>query len=76
MKPKKKNTHSKNSSESSNHKDKLAMKFPGLAIPNEPTISKTSPERKDIKERDQHSKDNVVNDAMAELEALAPSRSG
>ncbi|XP_014242155.1 ATP-dependent RNA helicase DHX8 [Cimex lectularius] len=53
--------------------DKLSAKFPGLAIPNDISakINGAKEEKPPIKEEDL---DDVVGDAMAELEALAPSK--
>lgn len=78
--------------------DKLAMKFPGLALPNDPEFdekySADSAEKKDKKKKKKKDKDrdkdldtkpdtkpnvktekeaDVIDDAMAALEALAPS---
>lgn len=50
-------------------KDLLATKFPGLAIPN-----KYFEEEKDVKESKSNA-DSIVDDMMAELEALAPAES-
>lgn len=44
-------------------KDQLAMKFPGLAMPNDQKLSKKLDQKQD-----------GIDDAMAALEALAPSR--
>jgi ATP-dependent RNA helicase DHX8/PRP22 len=70
MKPK----HQKESSpQSQNGKDKLAEKFPGLAIPNDPKYQAHNAE-KGKKEKKKSSAQDIVSDAMAELEALAPSQ--
>lgn len=59
--------------------DNLSMKFPGLAIPNEPIknfVESDDEGKKPIKESKEDMKqmsDQIVDDAMAELEALAPS---
>lgn len=59
--------------------DKLAQKFPGLAIPNdgrfqdEPeVVSNASGKKK--KKKDKGADEAAVDDAMAALEALAPSQ--
>ncbi|XP_049808089.1 ATP-dependent RNA helicase DHX8 [Schistocerca nitens] len=61
-------------------KDKLAEKFPGLAIPNDVKFLDTDSLPKAKKEKKKKTKkssaDDIVNDAMAELEALAPSNIG
>lgn len=69
MKPKiGKKTGSKNvDNESSGEKDVLAIKFPGLAIPNK-TFENDGDDKKD-------NELSVVDDMMAELEALAPTGS-
>jgi ATP-dependent RNA helicase DHX8/PRP22 len=70
MKPK----HLKESSpQTRNERDKLAEKFPGLAIPNDPKFQSRNAEKKK-KEKKKSAEDDIVNDAMAELEALAPSQ--
>ncbi|XP_055387520.1 ATP-dependent RNA helicase DHX8 [Condylostylus longicornis] len=48
-------------------KDKLAMKFPGLAIPNAKPKVVIDQEKEELEEK-------IIDDAMAELEALAPSQ--
>jgi hypothetical protein len=63
------------SSQPQNEKDRLAEKFPGLAIPNDPKFQSHDVEKKKKKEKKKSSaEDDIVNDAMAELEALAPSQ--
>ncbi|XP_063696114.1 ATP-dependent RNA helicase DHX8 [Culicoides brevitarsis] len=52
----------------------LAMKFPGLALPNEPQKLLESDEEKQLKEEKPLS-ELIVDDMFAELEALAPSKS-
>nr|CAD7424482.1 unnamed protein product [Timema monikensis] len=76
------------SSEPKSGKDALAEKFPGLAIPNDPrtqvVVEVNDLDRKNSKKKNREKKekvvksveDDVVNDAMAELEALAPSQIG
>nr|CAD7196347.1 unnamed protein product [Timema douglasi] len=76
------------SSEPKSGKDALAEKFPGLAIPNDPSIQVVVEgndlDKKNNKKKNREKKekvvksveDDVVNDAMAELEALAPSQIG
>ncbi|KAJ8927443.1 hypothetical protein NQ314_020113 [Rhamnusium bicolor] len=55
-------------------KDELAIKFPGLAIPNEQQIPLTEPEAENDKEEKVENDDtNVVADLMAQFEAQAPS---
>lgn len=52
-------------------KETLARKFPGLAIPNK--FSEAENEIKEVKEKGKKSEaDSIVDDMMAELEALAP----
>ncbi|XP_063359775.1 ATP-dependent RNA helicase DHX8 [Cydia amplana] len=72
------------------NKNPLANKFPGLAIPNEKPVFSSDEESDDEKdkkkrlttkeifkdEKNKSSNDNVVDQTMAELEALAPSKSG
>ncbi|XP_061711854.1 LOW QUALITY PROTEIN: ATP-dependent RNA helicase DHX8-like [Cydia pomonella] len=71
------------------NKNPLANKFPGLAIPNEKPVFSSDEESEDEKirkrlttkdifkdEKNKSSNDNVVDQTMAELEALAPSKSG
>jgi ATP-dependent RNA helicase DHX8/PRP22 len=71
MKPK----HQKESSpQVQNEKDKLAEKFPGLAIPNDPKFQSHDAEKKKKEKKKSSAEDDIVNDAMAELEALAPSQ--
>lgn len=50
--------------------DSLSIKFPGLALPNK------DPVKIEIDQKPQKTEDKVIDDAMAELEALAPSVSG
>jgi ATP-dependent RNA helicase DHX8/PRP22 len=70
MKPK----HQKESSpQPQNEKDRLAEKFPGLAIPNDSKFQSCNTEKKK-KGRKKSAEDDIVNNAMAELEALAPSQ--
>jgi hypothetical protein len=65
MKPK----HQKaSSSQSQSEKDRPAEKFPGVAIPNDPKFWSCYTEKK------KSADDDIVNNAMAELEALAPSQ--
>ncbi|PSN56761.1 ATP-dependent RNA helicase DHX8 [Blattella germanica] len=74
MKPKK---NKDSSPKPGNERDRLAEKFPGLAIPNEPKSQTGGEAEKKKKKREKKSnnmEDDVVNDAMAELEALAPSQ--
>nr|CAD7592945.1 unnamed protein product [Timema genevievae] len=85
MKPK---NSKDSSSEPKSGKDALAEKFPGLAIPNDPrtqvVVEVNDLDRKNNKKKKKEKKekvvksveDDVVNDAMAELEALAPSQIG
>ncbi|XP_063227908.1 ATP-dependent RNA helicase DHX8 [Bacillus rossius redtenbacheri] len=82
MKPKKSADWESTAVKSS--KDILAEKFPGLAIPNdlkleqsisEDTRKSGAKEKKNRKTKDtRNAEDEIVNDAMAELEALAPSQ--
>lgn len=67
-----------NTSKETEKPDKLAQKFPGLAIPNdgpfqdEPdVVSSTGGKKK--KKKDKGADEAAVDDAMAALEALAPS---
>lgn len=84
------NTVQKNDSES-NNQNTLVNKFPGLAIPNKKPIFSSDDESDDNKEDEKKritakeifkeekiktTSDNIVDQAMAELEALAPSHSG
>ncbi|XP_069683927.1 ATP-dependent RNA helicase DHX8 [Periplaneta americana] len=59
-------------------KERLAEKFPGLAIPNDAKFQQHEAEKpgekKKKKVKKKVSADDIVNDAMAELEALAPSQ--
>lgn len=50
------------------HQDKLATKFPGLAIPNEPQKSLTPPIKKE-----ENVDEDIVADLMAQFEKAAPS---
>jgi ATP-dependent RNA helicase DHX8/PRP22 len=71
MKPK----HQKESSpQPQNEKDRLAEKFPGLAIPNDPKFQSYDADKKKKEKKKSAAEDDIVNDAMAELEALAPSQ--
>ena len=76
MKPKR---NKEASPQPQSERDRLAEKFPGLAIPNDPKLQaeKSAEKKKKKKDKDKKKKisaeDDVVNDAMAELEALAPS---
>jgi hypothetical protein len=54
-------------------KDELAVKFPGLAIPNDAKFE-SKPEEKTKKKKKGNADDDVVSDAMAALAALAPSQ--
>lgn len=55
--------------------DKLSMKFPGLAIPNDVQPAKSHNEKKlNLSTIKEDPEDNEVEDAMAALEALAPSK--
>lgn len=58
-----------------NKQDKLSMKFPGLAIPNEtqPKRLNESDGKKYLPTIKEDAEDDIVEDAMAALEALAPS---
>lgn len=84
------NTAQKNDNES-NNETTLVTKFPGLAIPNKKPVF-SSDDESDIDKEDEKkritskeifkeekvktSSDNIVDQAMAELEALAPSNAG
>lgn len=73
MKPRKEQEVSESTK---SNKDKLAEKFPGLAIPNDmkSNLSESNDEDKlKTKIKKESNTDDVINDAMAELEALAPS---
>ena len=79
MKPKK---NKEVSVQPQSEKDRLADKFPGLAIANDPkyqlqadksTDKKKKKKKKEKEKKKSNTEDDVVNDAMAELEALAPS---
>jgi ATP-dependent RNA helicase DHX8/PRP22 len=70
MKPKHQNA---SSPQPQIEKDRLAEKFPGLAIPNDPKFQSCNAEKKK-KEKKKSAEDDIVNNAMAELEALAPSQ--
>ncbi|PNF33382.1 ATP-dependent RNA helicase DHX8 [Cryptotermes secundus] len=71
MKPK----HQKESSpQSRNEKDRLAEKFPGLAIPNDPKCQSHNAEKEKKEKKKSSAQDDIVSDLMAELEALAPSQ--
>ncbi|XP_071446901.1 ATP-dependent RNA helicase DHX8 [Hetaerina americana] len=59
---------------SKSDKDRLAAKFPGLAIPNEPNVSVTETKKAKKKKNAVTEEECIVNDAMAALEALAPSQ--
>lgn len=58
-----------------NKSDKMALKFPGLAIPNDGAFrldnQQTNATKKKTKKDNEN---NIVDDAMAALEALAPSQ--
>lgn len=60
--------------------DRLAMKFPGLAMANKPIekVDEDEKETKEAKESKESAKKlkSVADDMMAELEAFAPSKSG
>lgn len=62
------------SSQSQNEKDRLAEKFPGLAIPNDPKFESRGADKRKKEKKKSVAEDDIVNDAMAELEALAPSQ--
>lgn len=62
------------SSQPQNEKDRLAEKFPGLAIPNDPKFESRGADKRKKEKKKSVAEDDVVNDAMAELEALAPSQ--
>lgn len=71
MKPK----HQRESSpQPHNEKDRLAEKFPGLAIPNDPKFQSHDAQKKKKEKKKSSAEDDIVNVAMAELEALAPSQ--
>jgi hypothetical protein len=71
MKPK----HQKESSpQPQNERDRLAEKFPGLAIPNDPKFQSRDAEKRKKEKKKPSGEDHIVSDAMAELEALAPSQ--
>jgi hypothetical protein len=71
MKPR----HQKESSpQSRNEKDGLAEKFPGLAIQNDPKYQEHSAEKGKKEKKKSSARDDIVSDAVAELEALAPSQ--
>jgi ATP-dependent RNA helicase DHX8/PRP22 len=73
MKPK----HQKESSpQLRNEKDRLAEKFPGLAIPNGPKCQSHNAEKGRKEKKKSSAQDDIVSDLMAELEALAPSQIG
>ncbi|KAF4532358.1 hypothetical protein B566_EDAN003662 [Ephemera danica] len=55
-------------------RDVLAVKFPGLAIPNDPKVFEKPVEKP--KKKKKSADDDVVSDAMAALAALAPSKLG
>ncbi|KAE8746033.1 hypothetical protein FOCC_FOCC007291 [Frankliniella occidentalis] len=98
MKPATLSDSGSNKPEPKNKQDKLAMKFPGLALPNdfdkdldekvkeesESKMKKRSHKDRDIKDVKPRVKSetnvkvetDVIDDAMAELEALAPSQAG
>jgi hypothetical protein len=57
-----------------NERDRLAEKFPGLAIPNDPKFESRGADRRKKEKKKKAAEDDIVNDAMAELEALAPSQ--
>lgn len=65
MKPAK--TSSEKPSNPTSKQDELALKFPGLALPNEDVQRSSAKDAKDAKDED------IVNDVMASLEAFAPS---
>lgn len=54
-------------------KDQLAVKFPGLALPNDPKFE-IIVEEKPKKKKKGNADDDIVSDAMAALAALAPSK--
>lgn len=56
--------------------DKLAAKFPGLAMPNRPQEEMTPPKDDKGKIKKEKMKASVADDMMAELEAFAPSVDG
>lgn len=62
------------SSQPQNEKDRLAEKFPGLAIPNDPKFESRGADKRKKEKKKSVAEDDIVNDAMAELEALAPSQ--
>jgi len=62
------------SSQPQNEKDRLAEKFPGLAIPNDPKFESRGADKRKKEKKKSAVEDDIVNDAMAELEALAPSQ--
>ena len=62
------------SSQPQNEKDRLAEKFPGLAIPNDPKFESRGADKRKKEKKKLVAEDDIVNDAMAELEALAPSQ--
>lgn len=62
------------SSQPQNEKDRLAAKFPGLAIPNDPKFESRGADKRKKEKKKSAAEDDIVNDAMAELEALAPSQ--
>ncbi|KAG8223933.1 hypothetical protein J437_LFUL003741, partial [Ladona fulva] len=55
-------------------KDKLAEKFPGLALPNDKDITGEKDVKKTKKKKIKSEEECIVDDAMAALEALAPSQ--
>jgi ATP-dependent RNA helicase DHX8/PRP22 len=71
MKPKHQN---ESSPQSRNEKDRLAEKFPGLAIPNDPKYEANIAKKGEKEKKKSSAQDDIVSDAMAELEALAPSQ--
>jgi hypothetical protein len=55
--------------------DKLAKQFPGIALPNDGPFSGNDDEVKEKKKKKKkESEADIVDDAMAALEALAPSQ--
>ena len=59
--------------ENKNDKSMLAAMFPGLSIPNDKKRMLSSPQ-KEVKSGEQEERDETVDDMMAALESMAPSK--
>jgi len=70
MKPKPTTTKQVDNKE---NKSMLAAMFPGLSIPNDMRRASTSPSKED-EHKDEEKPDDSVNDMMAVLESMAPSK--